>query len=88
MSSIVHIQGSDGDLTVDQASGDILTRDGETEGGTAYLEITRFDPATLTDSHMDILECGYWSADGAYEPPEPDFMAHVANINAGGEGLL
>lgn len=88
MTNTVHIQGSDGELVVDRATGAVLKRNGEAIGGAGYPEIEWFQPATLTGSHLDILECGYWTRAGAYEPPEPRFMAHVADLKAGGAGLL
>jgi hypothetical protein len=85
--NIIEISGSHGDLIVDIVTGEIIERQTD-EGEEGYPMIVRFNPATLKGECMDILECGYWTADGSYEPPEPDFVAHVENIEAGGSGLL
>jgi hypothetical protein len=83
----VEIRGSYGTLISNLTTGAIIERI-DCEGEDGYPEIAKFDPGTLKGQHMDILECGYWSVDGTYEPPEPDFVAHVADLEAGGTGLL
>lgn len=70
MSFNVTIIGSWGKIVADRTTGRIIDNDG-------YPGIERFDPTTLTDANLDILECGYWDTTGRYEPPEPDFMARL-----------
>lgn len=76
------IQGSAGILRVNRDTGEILEYDPDGFVGVGdddYSHIERFDPATLTDDNLDILECGFWHSGNQYEPPEPDFMALLAS---------
>lgn len=75
------IQGTHGELVVDRKTGDIISRTPREDGQAAYAEISRFDPDTLTGEGLDILECGYFEASGAYVPPDADFLAHVASLS-------
>ena len=79
------IQGSHGELVVDRETGGIISRTPWGDEQTAYSEIARFDPDTLTGEGLDILECGYFEASGAYVPPDADFLAHVASLSSHGE---
>lgn len=78
--------GSWGTLVVDGSTGCILEYEPELDyPEDDYWHIQRFDleeyrrhyPSNPTGT-IDILDIGYWTVSGDYEPPEPDYRKEVA----------
>lgn len=90
----MQIFGNCGHLLVELEHGLIVDRlDYEPDGvpGTAesYDFIAKFDVAefartytdeTIAGTHVDILDIGYWTVDGQYEPAEPSVRADIAQF--------
>lgn len=60
------IYSSQGELTAN-ARGEVIFASGPNSHELAHIK--RFNMATLTDTELDILDVGYWSQNGVYEPP-------------------
>ena len=72
MPSHIIVSGSHGNLTVHRTTGIILQRIDHSVDDDPYSDIAWFDPICFSaeprrDS-FDILETGYWTRDGSYEP--------------------
>jgi hypothetical protein len=85
--NICIIEGSWGRVHVDAETGDVLRisdepKDGHSEG---YRCIGRFDLEEWTRFYKketcrgaDILDVGYWTKNGIYQPPAPDHRDKIA----------
>lgn len=62
------LRSSSADITADRETGNIISVDYESLGGTnEWEDVERFDPATFTDEpEMDVLEIGFWTKRGNY----------------------
>ena len=72
--ALLHIRGSDGHLTCDFVTGEVLDRSGDPHN--AYGDIGRFDTNRVStpynprpDTDFDVLYMGHWKTDGTYEEP-------------------
>jgi len=78
------ITGSYGMLIVDDIGKVVECRDNaDATDEDNYRDIARVDVDEYAKHYgqmesTDILDIGYWNADGLYEPPEPDFRTTVA----------
>jgi len=69
--SILILHSSYADIRVERETGKILEIDYEGFGGEAneWDDVTRFDPETFENvPEMDVLDVGFWAADGYYKP--------------------
>ena len=96
MTDIFMVRGSHGELDVFASSGEVITYRSETDtcGGPcegSYAEIARLDVdewraaypgEDVTSGTHDILDFGYWSRDGVYEPPAYDWREDFAKERA------
>ena len=70
MSTTCQVYGNYGSLTIDRETGNVIAYQPdidatETEG---YYDIARVEPSHMHPTgDCDILCCGYWLKDGAYE---------------------
>lgn len=82
MTATFSVWGNHGTLSVCTATGDVLSLDVTgADNPKEYATIVRFDvaeyrtayPAVALDSgRVDVVDIGFWSADGSYDPPEAD----------------
>ena len=87
-SKLTTITSSTGEFEIDRTTGEIIE-----DRSTGEYEIDRFNldeykayyKLTEIEESIDILDVGYWLADGAYEPPESDWRKEVKIMREGGE---
>jgi hypothetical protein len=76
---LMSVISSHGELVIDE-NGNVL-KDRSHYSDDALKKIVRFDLAEYRTAYpnyegdTDILDIGYWMADGKYEPPEPEFRS-------------
>ncbi len=81
------VYGCGGELTVSASSGQVLEYDdmgyGDNEyAGIVFVNVDEWHnshPGTVLD-RIDILDLGYWTESGEYEPPENDWRRLMASL--------
>jgi len=88
----LRVTSTNGILTVDKQTGQVMRCDMYLKGDDYITKITRFHLSEYKQTYqtsvpdtLDILDLGYWNIDKSYEEPAYEWRQDLKILQAGGE---